>query len=126
MNFSDDSDLEDRVSVEAQLAEGPKRRGTASQGRGRARKGSGLKTVSVAAPASAPRRPGLSGRSQRAKKVTPGHREELGPEIMRTIPAEEMTDDQMELSFEILRGSDGEDSTLGTMAMGEGRRHVHF
>uniref|UniRef100_A0A8C0RT85 separase n=1 Tax=Canis lupus familiaris TaxID=9615 RepID=A0A8C0RT85_CANLF len=120
VNFSDDSDLEDRVSVEAQLAEGPKRRGTASQGRGRARKGSGLKTVSVAAPASAPRRPGLSGRSQRAKKVTPGHREELGPEIMRTIPAEEMTDDQMELSFEILRGSDGEDSTLDGKAPAPG------
>ncbi|XP_027450398.2 separin isoform X3 [Zalophus californianus] len=116
VNFSDDSDLEDPVSVEARLAEEPKRRGTASRGRGRARKGLGLKTASVAAPDSGPGRPGLSGRSRRTKKVTSGHCEELGSEIMRTIPEEEMTDDQMEMSFEILRGSDGEDSTSGGKA----------
>ncbi|EFB17411.1 hypothetical protein PANDA_012438, partial [Ailuropoda melanoleuca] len=120
VSFSDDSDLEDPVSVEAQLAEEPKRRGTASRGRGRARKGSGLKTVSVAAPDSAPGRPGLGGRSRRAKKVTSGHCEELGSEIMRTIPEEEMTDDQMEMSFEILRSSDGEDPTSGGKAPAPG------
>ncbi|XP_064447260.1 separin isoform X2 [Mirounga angustirostris] len=116
VNFSDDSDLEDPVSAEARLAEEPKRRGTASRGRGRARKGLGLKTASVAAPDSGPGRPGLGGRSRRAKKVTSGHCEELGSEIMRTIPEEEMTDNQMEMSFEILRGSDGEDSTSGGKA----------
>lgn len=126
VSFSDDSDLEDPVSVEAQLAEEPKRRGTASRGRGRARKGSGLKTVSVAAPDSAPGRPGLGGRSRRAKKVTSGHCEELGSEIMRTIPEEEMTDDQMEMSFEILRSSDGEDPTSGRMVVVGGRRCIHF
>lgn len=30
---------------------------------------------------------------------------------MRTIPEEEMTDNQMEMSFEILGGSDGEELT---------------
>ncbi|XP_004406285.1 PREDICTED: separin [Odobenus rosmarus divergens] len=120
VNFSDDSDLEDPVSIEARLAEEPKRRGTASRGRGRARKGSGLKTASVAAPDSGPGRPGLGGRSRRTKKVTSGHCEELGSEIMRTIPEEEMTDDQMEMSFEILRGSDGEDSTSGGKAPAPG------
>nr|XP_031538710.1 separin [Vicugna pacos] len=113
VNFSDDSDLEDPVSVEAWLAEGPKRRGTASRGRGRARKGPSVKTSAVAAPGSAPGHPGLSGRSLRAKKVASGHCEELGPEMMRTIPEEELNDNQMERSFEILRGSDGEDSASG-------------
>ncbi|KAM7114144.1 separin isoform 1-T2 [Molossus nigricans] len=109
VNFSDDSDLED--PVEARLAEEPKRRGTASRGRGRgqARKGSSLKT-DVAAVGSAPGQSGLSVRSRRAKKVASGYCEELGPEIMRTIPEEELTDNQMEMSFEIFRGSDGEDS----------------
>ncbi|KAI5760715.1 ESPL1 [Gulo gulo luscus] len=120
VNFSDDSDLEDPVSVEARLAEESKRRGTASRGRGRARKGSGSKTVSVAAPDSGSRRPGFSGRSRRAKKVTSGHCEELGSEIMRTIPEEEITDDEMEMSFEILRGSDEEDSTSGGKAPAPG------
>ncbi|KAM9072324.1 separin [Megaptera novaeangliae] len=119
VNFSDDSDLEDPVSVEARLAEGPKGRGTASRGwgrgrgRGRARKGPSVKTNAVAAPGSAPGHPGLSGRSRRVKKLASGHCEELGPEMMRTILEEELTDKQMEMSFEILRGSDGEDSASG-------------
>ncbi|XP_019580029.2 separin isoform X2 [Rhinolophus sinicus] len=115
VNFSDDSDLED--PVEARLAEGAKRRGAASRGRGRgrgqARKGPSLKTDAVTAPGGAPGHSGLSGRSRRPKKVVSGHREELGPEIMRTIPEEELTDNQMEMSFEILRGSDGEELTSG-------------
>lgn len=110
VNFSDDSDLEDPVSVEAQLAEGSKRQGSASRGRGRARKGPSVKTNSVATSGSAP---GLSGRSRRVKKVASGRCEELGPEMMRTIPEEELTDNQMEMSFEILRGSDGEDLASG-------------
>lgn len=126
VNFSDDSDLEDPVSVEARLAEAPKRQGTASRGRGRARKDPSLKTVAVAASNSAPRYPGLGGRSRRAKKVTSGYCEELGSEVMRTIPEEEMTDDQMEMSFEILRGSDGEDSASGKMVMVGGRRCIHL
>ncbi|XP_070475691.1 separin [Equus przewalskii] len=120
VNFSDDSDLEDFVSVEGRLAEGPKRRGTASRGRGRARKGPSSKTDAVAAPGSAPGHPGLSGRSRRTKTVASGHCEELGPEIMRTIPEEELTDNQMEMSFEILRGSDGEDSASGGKAAAPG------
>ncbi|XP_058598610.1 separin isoform X1 [Neofelis nebulosa] len=122
VNFSDDSDLEDPVSIEARPAEGPKRRGTASRGRGRgqARKNPSLKTVGVAASSSAPGLPGLGGRSRRAKKVTSGHCEELGSEIMRTIPEEEMTENQMEMSFEILRGSDGEDSASGGKAPAPG------
>ena len=128
VNFSDDSDLEDPVSIEAQPAEGPKRRGTASRGRGRgqARKNPTLKTVAVAASSSAPGLPGLGGRSRRAKKVTSGHCEELGSEIMRTIPEEEMTENQMEMSFEILRGSDGEDSASGKMVTVGGRRCIHL
>lgn len=118
MNFSDDSDLEDPVSVEAQLAEGSKRQGSASRGRGRARKGPSVKTNSVATSGSAP---GLSGRSRRVKKVASGRCEELGPEMMRTIPEEELTDNQMEMSFEILRGSDGEDLASGVRARVEGR-----
>uniref|UniRef100_A0A8C6BUQ6 separase n=1 Tax=Monodon monoceros TaxID=40151 RepID=A0A8C6BUQ6_MONMO len=113
VNFSDDSDLEDPVSVGAWLAEGPKGRGTASRGRGRARKGPSVKTNAVAAPGSAPGHPGLSGRSRRVKKLPSGHCEELGPEVMRTILEEELTDKQMEMSFEILRGPDGEDSASG-------------
>ncbi|XP_006095790.1 separin [Myotis lucifugus] len=110
VNFSDDSDLED--PAEARLAEEPKRRGTASRGRGwgQARKGPSVKTDVVADPGSALGPSGRSGRTRRAKKVASGYGEELGPEIMRTIPEEELTDNQMEMSFEILRGSDGEDS----------------
>ncbi|KAM5249307.1 separin isoform 1-T3 [Hipposideros larvatus] len=113
VNFSDDSDLED--PAEARLAEGPKRRGTASRGRGRgrAREGPSLKTDALAAPGSTPGHSSLSGRSRRAKQVASGHHKELGPEIIRTIPEEELTDNQMEMSFEILRGSDGEDLTSG-------------
>ncbi|XP_058414104.1 separin isoform X1 [Diceros bicornis minor] len=122
VNFSDDSDLEDPVSLEAWLAEGPQRRSTASRGRGRgrARKGPSSKTDAVAVPGSAPGHPGLGGRSRRAKKVASGHCEELGPEIMRTIPEEELTDNWMEMSFEILRGSDGEDSASGGKAPAAG------
>ncbi|XP_069897998.1 separin [Dipodomys merriami] len=117
VNFSDDSDLEDPVSAEAQLLEEPKRQSTASRGRGRARK----KIDKVVVPSSTPERASLSGRSRRAKKVASRHCEEqgqvgLGPEIMRTIPEEEFTDNQMEMSFEILRGSDGEDSASGGKA----------
>uniref|UniRef100_A0A8D1FNF6 separase n=1 Tax=Sus scrofa TaxID=9823 RepID=A0A8D1FNF6_PIG len=121
VNFSDDSDLEDPVAVEAQCAEGPKKRSTASRGRGRARKVLSVKTHAEAAPASGPEHPILSGRSRRAKKVASGHCEELGPEMMRTIPEEELMDNQMEMSFEILRGSDGEDSASGVMAKLGGR-----
>uniref|UniRef100_A0A8C3WZR1 separase n=1 Tax=Catagonus wagneri TaxID=51154 RepID=A0A8C3WZR1_9CETA len=113
VNFSDDSDLEDPVVVEAQCTEGPKKRSTASRGRGRARKSPSVKTHAVAAPGSGPEHPGLSGRSRRAKKVASGHCEELGPEMMRTIPEDELMDNQMEMSFEIVRGSDGEDSASG-------------
>lgn len=41
-----------------------------------------------------------------------GHCEDLDPEIMRTIPMEEPTDNQVEISFEIFRGSE-EDLTSG-------------
>lgn len=126
MNFSDDSDLEDPVTVEAQCAEGPKKRSTASRGRGRARKVLSVKTRAEAAPASGPEHPILSGRSRRAKKVASGHCEELGPEMMRTIPEEELMDNQMEMSFEILRGSDGEDSASGVMAKLGGRGPCFF
>uniref|UniRef100_A0A8C5L3W2 separase n=1 Tax=Jaculus jaculus TaxID=51337 RepID=A0A8C5L3W2_JACJA len=130
VNFSDDSDLEDPVSAEVQLVEETKREGTASRGpgRGRTRKGSSLKVDAVVAPGSTPGHPNLSGRSRQAKKVAPRHREEQspqaaicgkagpGPEIMRTIPEEEPTGNQMEMSFETLRGSDGEDSSAGEKA----------
>ncbi|EHB09078.1 Separin [Heterocephalus glaber] len=123
VNFSDDSDLEDPVSTEVLLMEEPKRRGTASRGRGRPRKGLNLKTDAVPTPGSAP----VSGRSRRTKKVASRHCEKqgpqtalcdqakLGPEIMRTIPEEELTN-WMEMSFETLRGSDGEDSASGGKA----------
>lgn len=126
MNFSDDSDLED--PVEAQLSEGPKRRGIASRGEGRrqTRKGLSLKTDTVAAPGSAPGHSGLSGKSRKAKKFASRHCEELGPEIMRTIPEELLTDNQMEMSFEILRGSDGKDSASGMMAEVGDRRCICF
>ncbi|XP_062932120.1 separin [Cynocephalus volans] len=126
VNFSDDSDLEDPFSAKAQMAEEPKRQGTAS--RGRARKVLSLKTDAVVAPGSTLWHPGLSGRSRRTKKVASGHCEEqgpqralcgqarLGPEIMRTIPEEELTENWKEMSFEILRGSDGEDSASGGKA----------
>lgn len=121
VNFSDDSDLED--PVEARLAEEPKRRGTASRGRGwgQARKGPNVKTDVVADPGSVLGPSGRSGRTRRAKKVASGYGEELGPEIMRTIPEEELTDNLMEMSFEVLRGSDGEDSASGMMAKVGGR-----
>lgn len=121
MNFSDDSDLED--PAEARLAEEPKKRSTASRGRGwgQARKGPSVKTNVAADPGSALGHSGHSGRTRRAKKVASGYGEELGPEIMRTIPEEELPDNQMEMSFEILRGSDGEDSASGMMAKVGGR-----
>lgn len=118
VNFSDDSDLEDPVSAEAQLAEEPKRRGTSSRGRGRgrgqARKGPSSKTNALLAPDSAPV---LSGRTRRAKKVALRPHEEQGPEVMRTIPEEELADHALELSFEVLRGSDGEDAASGEKAL---------
>ncbi|XP_051045973.1 separin [Phodopus roborovskii] len=138
VNFSDDSDLEDLVSTEAQLVEEPKRRGTAGRGRGRGRgrgqtrKGPNLKTDAVAAGDSDPAHTSFSGRGRRAKKVTSRHCEEegpktalcvcasLGPEIMRTIPEEELMDNQLEMSFEILRGSDGEDSASAEKASAAG------
>ncbi|XP_053413203.1 separin isoform X1 [Nycticebus coucang] len=129
VNFSDDSDLDDPVSAEAPpLAEETKRKGTVSRGRGQARKGLSLKTDAVVT--SGP--PGLSGRTRRTKKVASKHCEDqrpqrappvlarLGPEIMRTIPEEELAENQMELSFEILRGSDGEDSASGRKAPASG------
>lgn len=128
MNFSDDSDLEDLVSAEAQLVEEPKRRGTAGRGRGRTRKGSSLKTDAAVAAGSAPGHISLSARGRQAKKVASRHCEEessnsvlcvrasLEPEIMRTIPEEELTDSHLEVSFETLRGSDGEDSASGRSA----------
>ncbi|XP_007947715.1 separin [Orycteropus afer afer] len=122
VNFSDDSDLEDPISAETQLTEEPKRRGSAcrGRGRGRTRKGSSSKTNVAVTANSAPGHPGLSGRSWRAKKVVSEHCEERGPEIMRTIPEEEVTDNQVEMSSEILRGSDEEDSASGmqTSALG--------
>ncbi|XP_004637936.1 separin [Octodon degus] len=126
VNFSDDSDLEDSVSVEVPLVEEPKRRGTGSRGRGRARKSPSLET-GADAPGSAP-----VSRSHRTKKVATRHREEqglqtaccdkarLGPEIMRTIPEEELTDSWLEMSFEALRASDGEDSASGGKAPAAG------
>nr|APD32921.1 Espl1 [Castor fiber] len=125
VNFSDDSDLEDSVSFEPPLVEEPRRRGTASRGRGKARNGPSLKTDTVAALDNAPGHPSLSGRSRRAKKVVLRHCEEqgqprLGPEIMRTIPEENFTDNQMEMSFETLRGSDGEESASGGKAPAPG------
>lgn len=125
MNFSDDSDLEDLVSAEAQLVEQPKRRGTAPRGRGQSQKDPSSKADAVVATGGAPGHPSLSGRGRRAKKAAPRHCEEespetglcararLGPEVMRTIPEEELTDTQLEMSFEILRGSDGEDAASG-------------
>ncbi|XP_005397224.1 PREDICTED: separin isoform X2 [Chinchilla lanigera] len=123
VNFSDDSDLEDPVSTEILLVEEPKRHGTASRGQGRgqgrARKSPGLKTGAAAAPGSA-----AVSRSRRTKKAASRPCEEqdpqtahcgqarLGPEIMRAIP-EELTDSWMEMSFETLRASDGEDSASG-------------
>ncbi|XP_027805493.1 separin [Marmota flaviventris] len=132
VNFSDDSDLEDPVSTEARLVEEPKRRGTASRGRGRARKGPSLKTDAVVASNSVPGNPGLNSRSRRAKKTASRHCEEQDPqmalydqarqgtEVMRAIPEEELDDNRMEMSFETLRGSDGEDSAPGGKAPAPG------
>ncbi|KAL1767384.1 separin [Sigmodon hispidus] len=134
--FSDDSDLEDLVAAETQLVEEPKKRETASRGRGRGqgrgrgrgrgqsqtRNGPSLKSDATG-----------SGRGRRAKKVPSRYCEEespettlcvrasLGPEILRTIPEEELMDSQLEMSFETLRGSDGEDSVSGEKALAAGR-----
>uniref|UniRef100_A0A8C6I5T6 separase n=1 Tax=Mus spicilegus TaxID=10103 RepID=A0A8C6I5T6_MUSSI len=126
--FSDDSDLEDLVSADTQLVEEPKRRGTASRTRGQTRKGRSLKTDAVVAIESTPGHSSVSGRTRRARKVASRNCEEespkaplcvwasLGPEIMRSIPEEEPVDNHLEKSFEILRGSDGEDSASGEKA----------
>ncbi|XP_055474199.1 separin isoform X2 [Psammomys obesus] len=126
VSFSDDSDLEDLVLAEPQPVEQVRRRGT--RGRGQMRKGPGLKTDAAVGTGSGPGRSsvsGISGRSRRAKKEVPGRCEEeiaktsvgvrasVGPEAMRTIPEENLTDSRLEMSFEILRGSDGEDATSG-------------
>lgn len=136
VNFSDDSDMEDLVSTEAQLVEEPKRRGTASRTRGQTRKGPSLKTDAVVAVGDTPGHSSLSGRTRRTKKVASRHCEEespkasvcvrasLGPEIMRSIPEEEPMDNQLEKSFEILRGSDGEDSASGRTSEARSGRHV--
>lgn len=115
VNFSDDSDLDDLVSAETQLVEEPERRGTASHTRGQTRKGPSLKTDAVVAVGSTPDDSSLSGRTRRARRVPSRDcvRASLGPEIMRSIPEEEPMDNQLEKSFEILRGSDGEDSASG-------------
>lgn len=63
----------------------------------------------MAAPGNVPGHSGLSGRSLRAKKVASGYCEEIDPEIVRTIPEEELTDNQLEMSSGILRSSDGKD-----------------
>jgi separase len=43
---------------------------------------------------------------------------------MRSIPEEEPVDNHLEKSFEILRGSDGEDSASGRTSRARSRRHV--
>jgi hypothetical protein len=43
---------------------------------------------------------------------------------MRTIPEENFTDNQMEMSFETLRGSDGEESASGMLARARHKRCV--
>lgn len=55
-------------------------------------------------------------------KVASGHCEALDPELMRTIPEEESRDNQMEMSSEVLRGSEGKHLTSGgkTPAPGPG------
>lgn len=119
VDYSDDSDLEDPVSGDAQLSEGPKKHSTACRGRGRGRgrgrprKSPSLKTDVIAAPGSAPGHPGPRGRSRRTRKMALGHCEEQSQEIMRTVPEGELTCSQAERSFETLRGSDGEDSASG-------------
>ncbi|XP_023423374.1 separin isoform X2 [Cavia porcellus] len=129
VNFSDDSDLEDPVSAEIPLVEEPKRRGTASsgrgRGRGRARKSPSLAIGTVAAPGNTP----MSGKNRRTKKVAsrlceeqgpqtaPCGQNKLGPELMRTIPEEKLTDKCTEMSFETLGASDREDSASGGKAL---------
>lgn len=134
--FSDDSDLEDLPSANTQLVEEPKRRGTASRTRGQTRKGPNLKTDAVVAIDSTPGYSSVSGRTRRARKVASRHCEEespkaphcvrasLGPEIMRSIPEEEPVDNHLEKSFEILRGSDGEDLASGRTSRARSRRRV--
>ncbi|XP_054984078.1 separin [Sorex araneus] len=119
VNFSDDSDLDDPVSGDTQLTEGPRTRSTAcrgrgrGRGRGRARKSPGLKTDVTVAPGSAPRHPGPSGRSRRTKKVAWEPCEAESQETARTVPEEELPCSQAERSFETLRSSDGENSASG-------------
>lgn len=43
---------------------------------------------------------------------------------MRTIPEENLTDNQLEMSFETLRGSDGEDLASGRTSRTRSSRHV--
>lgn len=126
MDFSDDSDLEDLLSGDTQLAEGPKKRSVASRGRGRGRgqgrgrgrgrKSPSLKTDVIAAPGTAHVHPSASGRGRRTKKAASGLCEEKSHEVMRTISEEILTGNQLEVSFEIFRGSDAEDSASGMTA----------
>lgn len=129
MDFSDDSDLEDLLSGDTQLAEGPKKRSVASRGRGRGRgqgrgrgRGRGrksptLKTDVIAAPGTAHVHPSPSCRSRRTKKAAAsGLCEEKSHEVMRTISEEILTGNQLEVSFEIFRGSESEDSASGMTA----------
>lgn len=124
MDFSDDSDLEDLLSGDTQLAEGPKKRSVASRGRGRGRgqgrgrgrgrKSPSLKTDVIAAPGTVQVQPSPSVRGRRTKKAASGLCEEKSHEVMRTISEEILTGNQLEVSFEIFRGSDAEDSASGT------------
>lgn len=129
VSFSDDSDLEDLVLAEP--VEEVRRRG--ARGRGQTRKGPGSKTDTAVGAGSGPGRSsvsGIGGRSRRARKEAPGLCEEetaktsicvrasAGPEVMRTIPEENLTDSRLEMSFEMLRASDGEDATGGRTSRG--------
>ncbi|XP_040845089.1 separin [Ochotona curzoniae] len=125
VNFSDDSDLEDSVPTKALLAEEPKKRGASSRGRGRGRgqsqsrtqKDPSWKTDPLHALSSAP---GMKGRTRRAKKVASRPCEELEPEAMRTVPEEDLAENLLEMSFEVLRGSDGEGSASAEKAEAPG------
>ncbi|XP_051016383.1 separin [Acomys russatus] len=132
VTFSDDSDLEDLVPAEPQLVEEPKKRGAAPRGRGQTKRGPRLKTDAAVAPGHSSLS-GVSGRSRRATKVASkpckGERPKTsvctrasaGPEIMRTIPEESLGEgNQLEMSFETLRGSDGEDSASDEKASAAG------
>lgn len=62
----------------------------------------------------------MKGRTRRAKKVASRPCEELEPEAMRTVPEEDLAENLLEMSFEVLRGSDGEGSASGRTSRGTG------